>query len=533
MGKKNSAPALLHGIPPELMPAVFPFHVIFDNTGQIVQHGENINRLSSSVVCGAVVQDLFRVDTPTGLSMNFDSIASQLFSVFLVECLESKHILKGQMLILNRRQGNLMLFLGSPLVSDVQSVKSLGLSFNDFALHDSTVDFLFLIEAKARMMHDLHHLAERLAREVKVRDEVELALKVLNQKLEQRVQERTAELAIQKDKAEVANSTKSKFLSNMSHELRTPLNAILGYTQILQSDPHLNQRQFTGLHTIYQSGEHLLMIINDLLDIGKIEAGKFELSLKVFDLQPFLQAITQMISVKAQQKDLVFTIEIGLHLPKTVRLDELRLRQIFLNLLSNAVKFTESGQITFRISSKSLERGQVCLRFEVEDSGIGIAPDHLQKIFRPFEQVGNLKNQRGGSGLGLSISTHLLQLMESNMHVESEVGKGSIFWFELLMDRIDTDGEFDTASTSQMSHGQAVIESPECLIIPRADEIEKLYQLALAGNVRNIIKYAQKMIERDTRYRMFGEKLCVLANDYQTKAILTLIERHMVAKDSK
>ena len=529
MAKEISSPALLHGIPPALMQRVFPFHLAFDSAGRIVQHGEKMSLLAPSLACGVIAQDLFKVVTPTGLRMNFDSVASQLFSVFFVECIQTKHILKGQMLVLNRPEGDLMLFLCSPFVSDVQGVKGLGLSFNDFALHDSTVDFLFLIEAKARMMQDLRNLAERLKLEVQVRYEAEQALQVMNEGLEQRVRERTAELAIQKNRAEVANRAKSSFLANMSHELRTPLNAILGYTQILQTDQSLNQRQFAGLHTIYESGEHLLTIINDLLDVGKIEAGKFNLNIKIFNLRVFLQAIIQMISVRAQQKNLVFTVEMASDLPQKVRLDELRLRQILLNLLSNAVKFTEAGQIKLRISSEPLARDQACLRFEIEDSGIGIDSDQLESIFLPFEQVGESHHQFDGTGLGLSISTQLIRMMKSDIHVESEVGKGSIFWFELKTDVTET--ECDGATTPLSAIGLSPLPQ-EYMMIPPADAIEQLYQLALAGNIRKINQYAKKLTELDPRYGGFVNKVVFLTKDYQTKALLHLIEQHMPGKES-
>ncbi|MDO8770344.1 MAG: ATP-binding protein [Burkholderiaceae bacterium] len=227
--------------------------------------------------------------------------------------------------------------------------------------------------------------------------------------------------------AEAANQAKSAFLANMSHELRTPLNGILGYAQILLRDKTLSEREITGLTVIQKSGEHLLTLINDILDFAKIEAGKLELYLTDIELHGFLRVIAEMVEVKATQKDLDFKCDFAPDLPAWVRADEKRLRQVLLNLLSNAVKFTDRGSV--RLGVRLAAPGR--FRFEVQDSGIGIGADQLEVIFKPFEQAGDLQRRVGGTGLGLAISRQFLKLMGSDVQVQSRVGQGSTFWFEV------------------------------------------------------------------------------------------------------
>ena len=244
--------------------------------------------------------------------------------------------------------------------------------------------------------------------------------------------------------AEMANHAKSAFLANMSHELRTPLNGILGYAQILQHDRTLTDKQKDGIAIIHQSGDHLLTLINDILDLSKIEAGKLELIKNDFFLPTFLQGIVDLFRLRAEEKDILFFYHefmSGEGFPKGVHGDEKRLRQILLNFLSNAMKFTlPRGKVTFTISHQSkpsLDNSQLGqFLFQIQDTGIGIASTDLDKIFEPFQQVGEKNQQIEGTGLGLPISQKLVKMMGGEVKVKSELGKGSLFEFELLMPTI-------------------------------------------------------------------------------------------------
>ena len=273
------------------------------------------------------------------------------------------------------------------------------------------------------------------------RKHAEEALQKTLNELESRVQERTAELIRLNKELEQASRLKDEFLANMSHELRTPLNAILGYAQILRTAENLSEQQQEALSTVKNSGEHLLSMINEILDLSKIEAGQMTLQPTDIHLPYFLKSLADMIQVRAYQKGIAFQYETDPALPDGIRIDEKRLREVLLNVLGNAVKFTDRGSVTFRVTNlgqagaeqqgSPCEFVSVCLRFDIEDTGPGIDPGHLQEVFLPFHQIDGQQHAVEGTGLGLTISQKLVSIMGGELLVDSAPGKGTHFWFTL------------------------------------------------------------------------------------------------------
>ncbi|EGW22821.1 ATP-binding protein [Methylobacter tundripaludum] len=490
------------------------------------------------------------------------------------------------------------------------------------------------------------------------RKQAENELRRHKDQLEETVQQRTADLLLARDAAEAANKAKGLFLAHMSHELRTPLNGILGYAQILQRDELVGERKAAALNIIRQSSEYLRALIDDILDLSRIETGRLDFVLSNISLAKFLRGVTDIVGLRARQKGLEFSCELAADLPAGIRCDERRLRQVLLNLLTNAVKFTDSGQVVLRVGRVGPSR----FSFAVEDTGIGIEQNELELIFRPFEQVGDLQRRLGGTGLGLAISRQLMRYLGSDIVVESRVGKGSTFRFEvelqaassstpvllnpmqvitgykgphrkvlivddvasnravlvdllsplgfgiieacdgiealelaqaaipdlILMDIVmpKMDGEEVThllrqlpalaqvpiialsASASNADEtkclqagANAFLPKPvdqdellaqmaalmqlewitvprteltpnpgelaEMLILPPAAEMQELYRLALTGNMRDILQYAERIAGIDPSYQAFATHLRQLANGYQSKAILAFAEAHL------
>ena len=235
-----------------------------------------------------------------------------------------------------------------------------------------------------------------------------------------------------KEEADKANRAKSQFLADISHELRTPLNAILGYAQILLRDAALPDKARDGLAIIQQSGDHLLGLIDDILDLAKIESDKLEIHVQPFDLRDFLRGIAAAFAVRAKQKNLDFYMNADPELPVQVRGDERKLRQILFNLIGNAIKFTDAGEVGLAIDLE-----EEAIRFVVTDTGRGIRPEDLAQLFQPFQRVGDGDQVTDGVGLGLVISRRLVELLGGALHVESAFGQGSRFWFALSLPAVD------------------------------------------------------------------------------------------------
>ena len=256
-------------------------------------------------------------------------------------------------------------------------------------------------------------------------------LAVYSQTLEEKVAERTAELLIAKEAADNANQAKSEFLSHMSHELRTPLTGILGYAQILENSSALSDQNRHRVSIIYQCGSHLLTLINDILDLAKIEARKLELYPTPLVLEPFLHSLVELCVIRAQQKGIEFRFQFSPYLPRSVIVDATRLRQVLINLANNAVKFTDDGSVLLSVDVLRQADTHVALFFQVIDTGVGIAAADLTKLFDSFNQVGKQAKRREGTGLGLAISQRIVTLMGGTIQVQSQPGQGSKFYFTL------------------------------------------------------------------------------------------------------
>jgi signal transduction histidine kinase len=316
--------------------------------------------------------------------------------------------------------------------------------------------------------------------------------------------------------AEAASHAKSNFLAHMSHELRTPLNGILGYAQLLKRDGTLSASQLESLSVVERSGEHLLMLINDLLDLARIEAGRLDITASPFDLPQLIKHVADIASVRAHQSGLAFAHSIAEDVPLQARGDERAIRQVLFNLLGNAVKFTERGRVEFRVSVVSTAAKVVRVRFEIEDTGTGIAPENLQRIFEPFDR--GVADQRvEGTGLGLSITRRLVNAMGGALNVASTPGKGSTFTVELdLLVSPEARGHISSTTEDRQAMNGAKVD------VTLATE---LYDLAMKGDVTELLARTELAAQRDAPGAPIYEEVRRLARRYDMKGVRRVLQR--------
>jgi signal transduction histidine kinase/DNA-binding NarL/FixJ family response regulator len=368
------------------------------------------------------------------LAMSFDSFKEALISnILYIVALAFLIILSISLtsLVITRR------YISRPLSQLQKSAEAIAEGDLDAEIDTSSADEIGnLANDFSRMRDSIKDLFSALRDSNK-------KLEDNNQTLEIRVEERTDELAHTMKEAqeagaiaEAANRAKSLFLANMSHELRTPLNAILGFTQLMTRDKGISKDHRENLGVIGRSGEHLLALINDVLDMSKIEAGQTSLDPSDFDLYRLLKGLEEMFGLRAEDKGLRLVVDCDESVPQFIRSDESKLRQVLINLLSNGIKFTAEGGVALRVMCTH-EGEAARLSFEVEDSGPGIADDELELLFDAFAQTSAGQRAQEGTGLGLPISQQFVSLMDGEISVASVVGQGSIFKFDISIDVAD------------------------------------------------------------------------------------------------
>ncbi len=345
-----------------------------------------------------------------------------------------------------------------------------------------------------------------------------------------------------KEAAENANRAKSEFLAGMGHELRTPLNGILGYAQLLQQDSLEEEDHKSGLETIEQSGNHLLSIINDVLDLASIEARKVELEPVDFYLPTFLRSTCDIVRLRAEDKGISFIFQpydfssdklLDSVPPNRLHGDERRLRQVLINLLGNAVKFTDKGSVTLRAGAIIPESHM--FRFCVEDTGPGVTAEELESIFEPFRQVGERKKMREGSGLGLAISRNLVRLLGGELYVKSTFGQGTTFWFDIpLPSTASTTSAVEAAEAASAVEAPADAavsappgESETQLPAPSSLDVAVLYELSRIGDINALKTRVRELEQAEPRLGPFARVIERYLKGFQMRRISEFLETYL------
>jgi len=380
---------------------------------------------------------------------------------------------------------------------------------------------------KARNIKELHSLAESFNEMV---IQLKTAFRELEQShfnLENRVKQRTQALMVAKEAADTANRAKSQFLANMSHELRTPLHAILGFTQVALQDLSLKPQQQENLLTVKRSGEHLLTLINDILEMSKIEAGSLSVILKPFNLYLLLDNLAKMFKLRALEKNIQLTFNFPPNLPQYIKTDPIKLNQILINLIENAIKFTDQGEVSLNLKFVT-EPESTSLAFAVIDTGHGILPSQLESIFIPFSQT--KQYDREGTGLGLSICQQFARLLGGEISVTSKLGEGSLFKFQIpitvVKDRDDLTIEQPIQNYITLTQDSQLLTVD--LTRMSTTWIEELHQAAIAVDSDLILQAIEQIPSSETD---LSKRLGKMLTKFEYDEIVSITEQELEKRD--
>jgi signal transduction histidine kinase/CheY-like chemotaxis protein len=385
-----------------LFAAAFPFHLVLDRNLRVLQVASGLHGVCPDVREGSLLGDSFEFPSHQARNITPSAIESNPNAMYLLRHRATGLQLRGQFAC----DGNppVLFFLGSPWVTSVEQLKGFGLTLSSFPPHAAAADYLFLLRARDVGLAESKRLSERLLKQ-------------------------GADLREAKQAAEAASTAKSTFLANMSHEIRTPMNGVIGMAELLLQDQDLSQEQRRNVDTIHESARVMVRLLDDILDFTKVDAGMCQLQPEPYSPATLVLETCGLFRGKARSKGIELRSSTGPRVPALTVGDPLRVRQVLANVIGNAVKFTLTGSVHVKLEASADGRQ---LLFAVEDTGIGLTPDQLLRVFQPFRQGDDKTTRRfGGTGLGLAICRSFVELMGGRIGCESQAGQGSRFWFEL------------------------------------------------------------------------------------------------------
>jgi len=385
----------------ESLKKAFPYFIICEPNGSIVECGESLKILCPDILNNQNFLEVFQFERPKKI-LQFDELITLENKMLIFREKKKQFDLMGQLIYLQREK--MLLFVVNLLAKSADELVRLGLNFKHFAVQDQIFDYLMLIQSQKQAAREANDL------NVKLREAHKIALH--------------------------ASEMKSHFLANMSHELRTPMNGVLGMASVLL-ETNLDEEQKEYLETIISSGEHMLSLINNILDLTKIEAGHLVLNWQTVEVKSVEKFILNKFKLEAAKKSVNIVFNISDDTPKNIITDDQRLHQILINLIGNALKFTNSGGVIVSINNANKNDDNRGLRISVQDTGIGMDAKTTKKIFTPFIQGdASTTKKYGGTGLGLSICKKLVVAMGGDIHVTSELNVGSTFTFTIFEPKI-------------------------------------------------------------------------------------------------